>query len=229
MTEYLDFDHLPSSRQFAGINTSAISHGNDPYSPHLFPPTTWSSGDHSPPDSSCRYVDNPFAIGMPWEQVERPSLLPTEKSRKSSNSSTSSPSSSSPIISGFQDLSLSSHFQEREIESEQEPSEYETSPPIEYVNLMKACHEWMMYKQRNPSLNMYSLPKPFQSKEDKGCVLCKKNCKPKSFYSTHVLKDNHGVVICPVLREFTCPRCGATGDRAHTLRFCPVARKENHI
>ncbi|XP_072948807.1 uncharacterized protein [Epargyreus clarus] len=53
------------------------------------------------------------------------------------------------------------------------------------------------------------------------CRFCKKNGQPMSWYSTHSLKDNKGRVRCPVLRAFFCQLCGATGDHAHTIKYCP--------
>jgi len=59
-------------------------------------------------------------------------------------------------------------------------------------------------------------------KEVKHCSLCFHNGEPEDYYSSHNLKTRDGkVVTCPVLRKFVCNICGATGDVAHTLRYCP--------
>ncbi|XP_029474931.1 nanos homolog 2 [Rhinatrema bivittatum] len=53
------------------------------------------------------------------------------------------------------------------------------------------------------------------------CNFCKHNGESKNIYSSHMLKTPDGTIICPVLRKYTCPLCGATGDMAHTLKYCP--------
>ena len=55
------------------------------------------------------------------------------------------------------------------------------------------------------------------------CVYCKKSGAPEEYYSNHVLRDAKGIVVCPVLRRYNCPKCqNGGGDRAHTLGYCPL-------
>lgn len=53
------------------------------------------------------------------------------------------------------------------------------------------------------------------------CVFCKNNGETAAIYSSHILKDASGRVLCPILRAYTCPTCGTSGDNAHTMRYCP--------
>ncbi len=59
--------------------------------------------------------------------------------------------------------------------------------------------------------------------EHLSCVFCKNNGEASFIYSSHNLKDELGNVSCPVLREYKCPNCGAHGDKAHTLKYCPLS------
>ena len=43
----------------------------------------------------------------------------------------------------------------------------------------------------------------------------------------HRLRDREGRLTCPKLRSIVCCCCGATGDNAHTLKFCPERKKSN--
>eukprot|EP00092_Neocalanus_flemingeri_P016138 GFUD01017466.1.p1 GENE.GFUD01017466.1~~GFUD01017466.1.p1 ORF type:complete len:263 (-),score=75.72 GFUD01017466.1:80-868(-) len=53
------------------------------------------------------------------------------------------------------------------------------------------------------------------------CKFCHSNGESVAQYRSHQLKNASGLVTCPVLRSFICPICKATGDFAHTQRYCP--------
>ena len=53
------------------------------------------------------------------------------------------------------------------------------------------------------------------------CAFCKKNGESPSVWRSHKLREG-GKVTCPHLRRKVCQLCGATGDTAHTVTFCPL-------
>ena len=59
------------------------------------------------------------------------------------------------------------------------------------------------------------------------CLFCRKNDEPESVYSTHQIKDAEGNITCPTLAAYKCRICGATGQKAHTVRHCPENKKKD--
>lgn len=57
------------------------------------------------------------------------------------------------------------------------------------------------------------------------CRFCKQNGETTRVYRSHRLKSEDGKVTCPILRNYTCPICEATGDYAHTRKYCPEAQR----
>nr|ACJ22961.1 putative nanos [Episyrphus balteatus] len=53
------------------------------------------------------------------------------------------------------------------------------------------------------------------------CVFCENNNQPHAVVKSHNVRDIHDKVLCPKLRTYICPICKATGDNAHTVKYCP--------
>lgn len=59
------------------------------------------------------------------------------------------------------------------------------------------------------------------------CVFCRNNGEKEQIYTSHTLKDAQNSVACPILRLYQCPICHASGDQAHTIKYCPYAEKDS--
>ena len=40
----------------------------------------------------------------------------------------------------------------------------------------------------------------------------------------HTLKHDNGTIRCPILYNYECPLCGATGPVSHNIRYCPSSK-----
>ncbi|KAI3356718.1 hypothetical protein L3Q82_003312 [Scortum barcoo] len=61
------------------------------------------------------------------------------------------------------------------------------------------------------------------------CGFCKQTGELPQVYRSHRLKSDDGKVVCPILRSYACPMCEATGERAHTRRYCPQAQRQEEF
>lgn len=58
------------------------------------------------------------------------------------------------------------------------------------------------------------------------CTFCRTNGEVEQIYMSHSLKDSSDRITCPILQRYVCPDCGATGEKTHTKKYCPVLQKK---
>ena len=58
------------------------------------------------------------------------------------------------------------------------------------------------------------------------CTFCKSNGECEQIYKSHSLKNSANKITCPVLMQYTCVECGASGQNTHTIKYCPVMQKK---
>ncbi|XP_055713174.1 uncharacterized protein LOC129807745 [Phlebotomus papatasi] len=56
------------------------------------------------------------------------------------------------------------------------------------------------------------------------CIYCHEKGYNTDIVHSHRMQIFGGPVICPYLRVIVCPKCGASGDNAHTVDYCPRNR-----
>jgi len=61
------------------------------------------------------------------------------------------------------------------------------------------------------------------------CVFCKNNGEDEKVYMSHSLKHDNGTIRCPILYNYECPLCGATGPISHTIRYCPSSKGKQQV
>merc|ERR1719436_137222 len=61
------------------------------------------------------------------------------------------------------------------------------------------------------------------------CVFCKNNGEDEKVYMSHTLKHDNGTIKCPILYNYECPLCGATGPVSHTIRYCPSSKGKQQV
>ncbi|UJR24968.1 hypothetical protein I4U23_006332 [Adineta vaga] len=61
------------------------------------------------------------------------------------------------------------------------------------------------------------------------CTFCKSNGESANVYTSHVLRNGDHEIQCPILLAYVCPKCGATGKSAHTIKYCTALSENERV
>ncbi|CAM4893254.1 unnamed protein product [Rotaria socialis] len=61
------------------------------------------------------------------------------------------------------------------------------------------------------------------------CSFCKSNDESANVYTSHVLRNTDNEIESPILMAYVCPKCGATGKSAHTIKYCTALSEIERI
>jgi protein nanos 1 len=76
------------------------------------------------------------------------------------------------------------------------------------------------------------------------CTFCKSNGESANVFTSHgkrksftnkkyffvlVLRNINNEIECPILMSYICPKCGATGKSAHTIKYCPALSENERV
>ena len=87
-----------------------------------------------------------------------------------------------------------------------------------------SCEFSAQLQRQNAGLEMFNDPSSWAWI----CKFCLNNGEDDTKFLSHRLKDDRGRITCPVLYNYVCPICGATGPWAHTIRYCPESRENKN-
>ncbi|XP_020378660.1 nanos homolog 1 [Rhincodon typus] len=104
---------------------------------------------------------------------------------------------------------------------------------VDVIMMENRSHLQLAHYQQQPPLPAPPPPAAHRTSRAKAelqiCVFCRNNNESVTLYTTHILKSPDGRVLCPILRRYTCPLCGANGDNAHTIKYCPLSKLQPSI
>ncbi|KAL8577020.1 hypothetical protein ACOMHN_065624 [Nucella lapillus] len=61
-----------------------------------------------------------------------------------------------------------------------------------------------------------------ERRSKKKCKFCLKKKEPADIVGHHNVMNDKGDVTCPILQQYRCDVCHATGKKAHTIKYCPL-------